>query len=81
MVPSLPLLSCESSVSVKENPDGKKTLKRKRATHSNQTGRNKLYELQVLLPSKILLIILKYSYFEILLFSSHFAFKHCFDIW
>ena len=26
MVPSLPLLSCESSVSVKENPDGKKIL-------------------------------------------------------
>ena len=24
MVPSLPLLSCESSVPVKENPDGKK---------------------------------------------------------
>ena len=24
MVPSLPLLSCESSVSVKENPDEKK---------------------------------------------------------
>ena len=26
MVPLLPLLSCESSVSVKENPDRKKTL-------------------------------------------------------
>ena len=26
MVPSLPLLSCESSVSVKENPDRKKNL-------------------------------------------------------
>ena len=28
MVPSLPLLSCESSVSVKENPDRKKTTKK-----------------------------------------------------
>ena len=27
MVPSLPLVSCESSVSVKENPDGKKNPK------------------------------------------------------
>ena len=27
MVPSLPLLSCESSVSVKENPDRKKKKK------------------------------------------------------
>ena len=26
MVPSLPLLSCESSVSVKENPDRKKKI-------------------------------------------------------
>ena len=29
MVPSLPLLSCESSVSVKENPDRKKNQKKK----------------------------------------------------
>ena len=28
MVPSLPLLSCESSVSVKENPDRKKKKKK-----------------------------------------------------
>ena len=28
MVPSLPVLSCESSVSVKENPDRKKKLRR-----------------------------------------------------
>ena len=28
MVPSLPLLSCESSVSVKENPDRKKKNKK-----------------------------------------------------
>ena len=28
MVPSLPLLSCEPSVSVKENPDRKKKLKK-----------------------------------------------------
>ena len=27
MVPSLPLLSCESSVSVKENPDRKKNIR------------------------------------------------------
>ena len=31
MVPSLPLLSCESSVSVKENPDRKK--KKKKMAH------------------------------------------------
>ena len=29
MIPSLPLLSCELSVSVKENPDRKKTKKQK----------------------------------------------------
>ena len=32
MVPSLPLLSCESSVSVKENPDRKKKEKEKKRT-------------------------------------------------
>ena len=33
MVPSLPLLSCESSVSVKENPDRKQNKTKKGQTH------------------------------------------------
>ena len=35
MVPSLPLLSCESSVSVKENPDRKKKMKLCRSSKLN----------------------------------------------
>ena len=37
MVPSLPLLSCESSVSVKENPDRKKKQKNKKKTPSHRS--------------------------------------------
>ena len=35
MVPSLPLLSCESSVSVKENPDRKKKIRDNYLQHTN----------------------------------------------
>ena len=36
MVPSLPLLSCESSMSVKENPDRKKTKQNKRQVEKDR---------------------------------------------
>ena len=43
MVPSLPLLSCESSVSVKENPDRKKKKKNSdlAGNRNNILGTNK----------------------------------------
>ena len=38
MVPSLPLLSCESSVSGKENPDRKKKKKAKKSYNSRKVN-------------------------------------------
>ena len=48
MVPSLPLLSCESSVSVKENPDRQKNYLKNlqeqlASTHSNIAWRNAIW--------------------------------------
>ena len=37
MVPSLPRLSCEVSVSVKENPDRKKKTKKTKTVNGNLT--------------------------------------------
>ena len=45
MVPSLPLLSCDSSVSVKVNPDRKK--KKKKANVINNENGLRLQEMQV----------------------------------
>ena len=46
VLPSLPLLSCESSVSVKENPDRKKQKKQKkkqRIPSRNQVYKTRIY--------------------------------------
>ena len=45
MVPSLPLLSCESSVSVKENPDRKK--KKKICHFSSFSSKNDNYYINI----------------------------------
>ena len=39
MVPSLPLLSCESSLSVKENPDRKKKKRKKAESLNNRSAK------------------------------------------
>ena len=63
MVPSLPLLSCGSSVSVKENPDRKKKKKKK---NSSEDPVNFLKsQSSSLIPKKYWFVYLSFAKFSI----------------